>query len=154
VKRKLLLSIAIGVIFLSSCSLNGRQEASLNSAKIAYLEAHNTHKVALRIKLTYPEVIRYYRSLGDSTFKERFRPENNQKYLQNGAITAIESKGSQIHVQFEFEGITENESAIVMDPVILFAISSDEGEHWKFLESQDYFNDRILSTSERLINKE
>ncbi len=150
-KAKLLFTLLfIGV--LTSCSLNGKQEASLNAAKMAYIEARNTNNVSLLIKLTYADAVRYYQSKGDEVFKERFRPENNQAYYRNGSVEEVASKGDRIHVKFEFEKITEDATTIELTRVKLYAISIDDGKHWKFLDGIEYDNPKIIPKSKKLIS--
>lgn len=136
---------------LASCSLNGKQEATLNSAKMAYLEARNNNKVAMLVKLTYADAVRYYQKQGNDAFKERFKPENNQAFFQSGIVKQVESSGDLIHVQFEFESITETEFEIITEPAKVYAISVDNGEHWKFLDKIEYDNPKIIPNNKRLI---
>jgi len=138
-------------LVLFACSLNGQQEAALNSARIAYVDARNNNKVSLLIKLTYADAVRFYQNQGDSVFKERFRPENNLIYLQNGSLKEVETSGGAIHVKFEFESIREEDLDIVMEPMNLYAISSDDGVHWKFLDENEYQNPEILPKNKKLI---
>ncbi|MCR9172790.1 MAG: hypothetical protein NXI10_09875 [bacterium] len=137
---------------LSACSLNGKQEAALNSAKLAYIEARNNNNVSLLIKLTYADAIRYYESKGDEVFKERFRPENNQAFYRNGTLKEVASKGNVIHVQYEFEKITEDPTTIELKRVKLYAISMDDGKHWKFLDGIEYDNPKIVPKNKKLIS--
>lgn len=103
------------------------------------------------VKLTYADAVRYYQSEGDEAFKERFRPENNQAYYQKGIIKEVESKGKTIHVQFEFEKYTEDEYNIIAEPALIYAISIDDGVHWKFLDKVEYDNISILPKAKKLI---
>lgn len=150
---KTVFSVLLLSVVLVACSLNGQQEASLNSAKLAYLDARNNNKVALLVKLTYADAVRYYRNQGDSVFKERFRPENNQTYLQNGSLKTVESNGDVIHVKYEFESITEVDYAPVIEPYEMYAISMDNGAHWKFLNAMEYNNSRIIPNAQKLIKE-
>lgn len=151
VKTKRLFFALLLLVSVSSCSLNGEQEASLNAAKMAYLDARNNNKVSMLVRLTYPDAVRYYQNQSDSIFKERFRPENNQEYLQNGSLKTLASKGEMIHVKFEFDGITEDGYDAVMTPKNLFAISLDKGIHWKFLDPEEYNNTKIVPSAKKLI---
>ncbi|XOV68812.1 MAG: hypothetical protein ACFHU9_06440 [Fluviicola sp.] len=138
--------------FLASCSLNGKQEASLNSARMAYIEARNTNNVSLLIKLTYADAVRYYQSKGDEVFKERFRPENNQAFYRNGSVVEVVSEGAVIHVKYEFEKIIEDPTTIELKRVNLYAISVDDGKHWKFLDGIEYNNPEIVPENKKLIS--
>ncbi|PWL28110.1 MAG: hypothetical protein DCO96_09030 [Fluviicola sp. XM-24bin1] len=149
-KTKLLFTLLLlGV--LSACSLNGKQEASLNAARMSYIEARNTNNVPLLVKLTYADAVRYYQEKGDDVFKERFRPENNQAFFRNGTLLEVASKGDLIHVQFEFEKIIEDATTIELKRVKLYAISIDDGKHWKFLDDIEYDNPKIIPKSKKLI---
>jgi hypothetical protein len=131
--------------------MNGKQEATLNTAKLAYIEARNTNKVSMVVKLTYADAVRYYQKEGDDAFKERFRPENNQAYFQKGIIKDVESSGKFIHVQFEFEMISENDLDFTIEPAYIYAISIDDGVHWKFLDKKEYDNPKIIPAAKKLI---
>ncbi len=118
---------------------------------MAYLEARNNNKIALLVKLTYPDAVRYYQERGDEAFKERFKPENNQAFFRSGIVKQVVSDGKVIHVQFEFERITETEFEIIAEPALVYAISVDNGKHWKFLDQVEYENPNILPNSKKLI---
>lgn len=133
--------------------MNEKQEAALNSARMAYIDARNNNKVALLVKLTYADAVRFYQSKGDEVFKERFRPENNQAFYQNGTVQEVASKGDVIHVMYEFEKITEDLSTIELKRVKLYAISVDDGKHWKFLDGVEYNNPEIVPKNKKLITK-
>lgn len=152
VKTKQLLFTLLLIATLFACSLNGKQEASLNSARMAYIEARNTNNVPLLVKLTYADAVRYYQSKGDEVFKERFRPENNQAFYRNGSVKEVASEGDVIHVQYEFEKITEDPTTIELKRVKLYAISVDDGQHWKFLDGIEYNNPEIVPTKKKLIS--
>jgi len=152
VKTKYFYFSLLLLFFVSGCSLNGKQEASLNSAKLAYIEARNTNNVVLLVKLTYADAVRYYQEQGDEVFKERFRPENNQASFHNGVMKEVASKGNRIHVRFEFEKITEDLTTIELDHVNVFAISNDDGAHWKFLDGIEYNNPKIIPSNKKLIS--
>lgn len=136
---------------VSACSLSGKQESALNTAKNAYIEARNNNNTPLLIKLTYADAVRYYQNKGDVVFKERFRPENNQAYYRNGSVMEVASKGNRIHVQFEIEKIIEDPTTIELKRVKLYAVSVDDGKHWKFLDGIEYNNPEIIPKKKKLI---
>ena len=119
---------------------------------MAYIEARNTNNVSLLVKLTYADAVRYYQSKGDEVFKERFRPENNQSYYRNGTLEEVASKGDVIHVRYEFEKIIEDPTTIELKRVKLYAISVDDGAHWKFLDGIEYDNPKIVLKNKQLIS--
>jgi len=136
---------------LGACSMNADQEASLNSAMNEYIDAINNDRVSMRVRLTYPDAVRYYRNLGDEAFIYQFKPENNLKHYQDGRITQIESKGKVMHVEYEYIVIKEDEDIISTEKEMIYAVSLDEGAHWKFMNRSEYTNDKILPKSKRLI---
>lgn len=152
VKTKYFYFSLLLLFVISGCSLNGKQEASLNSAKLAYIDARNRNNVALLVKLTYADAVRYYQKQGDEAFKERFRPENNQSFFRNGIMKEVVSDGNRIHVQFEFEKITEDLTTRELDHVKVYAISTDNGAHWKFLDGVEYNNPKIIPSNKKLIS--
>lgn len=138
-------------LLITACSLSGEQEASLNKSVIEYIEARNNNRVSMRVRLTHPKVVRYYKNKGDEIFKERFRPENNNEYWRDPTIRTVEKSGKVIHVKYEVTTLHEYELEIVEDRRDLYAISSDDGQHWKFMDSDEYNNDEILPKDKKLI---
>lgn len=141
------------ILLTSACSLNGEQEASLNETLSEFIEARNNNRVSLRVRLSYPSAVRYYKSKGDDVFKEHYRPENNDEFWQDGTLLDVEQKGDHIHVKYEFKAVFEQEMELVWDKRYLYAISIDDGKHWKFLDAHEYKNPEILPRDKKLIKE-
>lgn len=136
-----------------ACTLNADQEASLHKAMTKYINGYNDGEVAAYVAYTYPNAVAYYKTQGDSLFKEKYSlsAEFNRPFLQDGTILEIESDKGVIHVKYEFMSIGFNDN---LDPVaeeIIYAISEDDGNSWFFLDEKDYNNDEIIEKNKRLI---
>lgn len=147
---KLLTHIFLLLILLS-CSLNADQEASLHQATISYINARNEGVATAVVAYTYPPAVAYYTGKGDSIFKARFDLSNleEEAFLQDGNIEAIEKKDSEIHVKYSYLSIDPFD--FKSDKVFIYAMSSNYGESWFYLDEGDYRNEEILPSSKRLI---
>lgn len=102
---------------------------------------------------THPSAVAFYKSAGDSVFKINFDLSNDEErpFFQDGIIQTIESKGSTIHVKYEFQKIENDNYFIDVADIIVIAISEDDGKTWFFVEEKDYLNDKIIPKKDRLI---
>ena len=142
------------LLFASSCSLNSDQEAALNNAVNAYTQARNNGQVMTYVAFTYPNVVAYYKNLGDSSFVERFGGSedlDSYSFIQDGNIRKIENSGSKIHVKYSFLELDDIFYGAQGSEIIIYAISEDEGQNWFFIDEEDYLNASILKENERLI---
>ena len=141
------------LLFLTACSLNATQEASLNNAKTSFINAKNNGSVMSYVAFTLPDAVAYYQKQGDSVFQKRFDlSENNYNtFIQDGNIRKITQKEGEIQVKFEF--LEVNMEEVSQEKQILYALSDDDGKTWFFLEEEDYFNDEIFSPEKRLIDQ-
>lgn len=144
----------IPVLFavLVACSLNADQEATLRTAVNEYIDAKNNNRVSMLVRMKHPEVVRFYKNKGDEAFIKHFGPEGNQFFYQDGSIVQVESEGNTIHVEYEYDILWEDNAEVFVDQTKVYAISVDDGKHWKFLEADEYTNDKILPDKKRLIH--
>lgn len=149
--RKLLF-IPLLITVLSACSLNADQEASLRTAVNEYIDARNNNRTSIWVRMTYPDAVRYYKNKSDEVFIKHFGAEGNQFFYQDGSIVQVESEGNIIHVEYEYDILWEEKTEVFVDQTKVYAISVDDGKHWKFLESEEYRNDKILPDKKRLIH--
>ena len=142
------------LLFLTACSLNATQEASLNNAKVSFINAKNNGSVMSYVAFTLPEAVAYYKDQGDSVFQKRFdlSGTNYNSFIQDGNIREIRQEEGEIQVKFEFLEVNMDE--VSKETLTLYALSKNEGVSWFFLEKEDYFNDDIFPSDKRLIDVE
>ncbi|MFT6921608.1 MAG: hypothetical protein ACJA1C_000605 [Crocinitomicaceae bacterium] len=143
------------LFIIGSCSLNAAQESALNQSKNEYIGARNEGVIISYVAYTHPNVVGFYKDLGDEAFIERFdlHVGVGSLFLQDGSIKETNWDGDNIQVKYEFMGILETEFRYEGDPVFIYALSADDGKSWHFLEEKDYFNSKIIKPKDRLIKK-
>ena len=140
-------------LLLAACTLNADQEASLNNAMFAYINSRNNGVVMSYVAYTHPNVVDYYKTLGDSNFTKKFDllQYETPYELNDGNIVEMKNEANIIHVQYSFTSIIFGNNRIVNEDFIILAISDDNGSSWYFMEEDDYLNDQIMDPSHRLI---
>lgn len=132
----------IMLILLVSCTLSGEQENRLNKQLSKYIKAHNDNNTLEYAGLTHPMVVKYYSSLGDSVFINHFSNELEKKgvVFSNLLYREMKSEGNWIERKYTVrkESLEEKNKAYE-----LYAISSDGGNNWFFLNEEDYFQQKI-----------
>jgi hypothetical protein len=143
------------LLIFASCSLNADQEASLHQAMVSYINSRNNGAVMSYVGFTHPNIVAHYKAQGDSLFQAHFDVSNEEErpFFQDGIIQEIESDGAKIHVKYEFEKYEYYEDMNDVRRVIIFAITENSGKSWFFAEEEEYFNDKIISKSKRLIKR-
>jgi len=141
------------LLILGSCSLTGEQEQALNSAVTSYVDVRNDAILLSFVALTHPNVVAYYKDLGDSLFLNKFNlnEEHNWMYIQDGNQKLIEKSSNNIHVKYSF--IASNEFAFDngAKEIFIYAVSNDSGVNWFFVDEVDYTNNDIIPEKDRLI---
>lgn len=130
------------LILLVSCTLSGEQENRLNKQLSKYIKAHNDNNTLEYAGLTHPLVVKYYSSLGDSVFINHFSNELEEKgvVFSNLLYREMKSEGNWIERKYTVrkESLEEKNKAYE-----LYAVSSDGGNNWFFLNEEDYFQQKI-----------
>lgn len=149
-------TLFLGFVFamvLSSCSLSADQESSLNNAKTSFINSKNNGAVMSYVAFTHPDVVSYYKEMGDSVFQTRFDLSSSEynAFLTNGNIRKITQSNPKIHVKYEFTNVNMEDTKL--DDAIIYAISNNDGESWFFAESEDYMNNDIFKEKNRLIKE-
>lgn len=142
------------LLLFVGCTLSADQEASLNNAKIEYVNARNSGQVMTYVAYTHPDVVAYYKELGDSMFVEKFGDSNGLAqgtFLQDGNIRNTEFNGDKIHVKYSFLEIDQLDFQMGSRDVIIYAVSNDDGKNWFFIEEEDYRNTAIIPEEKQLI---
>ena len=128
--------------------MSSGQEAALHKAVTSYVDAHNNGAVMAYVGFTHPNVVGFYEDEVDSIFRKKFElfePENGGSFLQDAQVKEIEKKGSNLHVRYVFDSVTEKEFRQVVKEVGVIAISVNDGKTWFFAEETDYKNAKIFS---------
>ncbi len=125
-----------------SCTLSGEQENRLNKQLSKYIKAHNDNNTLEYAGLTHPLVVKYYSSLGDSVFINHFSNELEKKEVVFSNLLYRETKSDGKWIERKYtvrkESLEEKNKAYE-----LYAISSDGGNNWFFLNEEDYFQQKI-----------
>lgn len=126
-------ALIVSVIWcVFACSLSSKQEKSLNRAIIQYQNAYNKELTILEVSQTHPCLIDAY--LSDTAgLKKLFL--HQEESISNYSILDIEQKDHQIKVKLSFDHQSSN-SRIKSTKKIIYALSSNHGESWFFLESR------------------
>lgn len=129
-------------LFLFSCTLSAEQENRLNKQLSKYIKAHNEKNALEYAGLTHPLVVKYYSSLGDSSFIAHFSDQTgeNEVFFYDPLFREMKSDGNWIERKYT----VYKESGKERDKdYALYAVSSDGGENWFFLDEDDYFKQKI-----------
>lgn len=132
----------IVLLLVFSCTLSAEQENKLNKQLSKYIKAYNSSNTLEYAGLTHPAVVRYYTSLGDSSFIRHF--SNNipgeEVSLDDPLFREMKSEGTWIERKYT---IRKNSYRLSDKNYELYAISSDGGNNWFFLSEEDYFQEKI-----------
>lgn len=136
------------------CSLNSTQEAALNNAVLSYVESHNGGAVMKFVSITHPNVVAYYKGMGDDAFKRKFElfsQLDGGDYIQDGTVWEIETEGKTIHARYTFLSVEETYDLFNSTEIEVIAISEDNGVTWFFVDATDYKNDSVFKDDFRLL---
>lgn len=141
---RIFLFVLIG-FYAASCTISGEQEEQLNNQLGRYIEAHNNsdNQLLQLVGMTHPEIVRYYKNQGDSTFVFHFKDlKNGEKtFLQNPTYRDMVTEGKVIHRKYWVEYFTQTTE--INHRYGLYAISRDGGNNWYFLREDEYYNSSI-----------
>ena len=126
---------------LTACTLNSRQEEHLNRQMGRYLDATNKNLLLEVIGMTQPDVVKYYKSLGDSALVHHFDKNKNlsRGYLRDVYYKDMKSEKKIIQRMYTAKEVTNSG---VQDTKI-YTLSNDGGNNWFFLRDEEYHDDRI-----------
>ncbi len=143
---KWIIGISFFIFILSSCQLNGKQEEKLHKDLLAYLNARNNHKILSFVSFQAPCLIEKYKNQGDSVFQTRYNLAENPKYnsqLDNHILRGIEKDNELIQVKYRMDFNKNTDEFVDLVNVFIYAISTNKGESWYFMEEEEY-NDKSL----------
>jgi hypothetical protein len=144
-------SLLIVLLLAAACTLSAEQENKLNKQLSRYVKSYNKNNTLEYAGLTHPAVVRYYTTLGDSSFIQHFSNGVNEKTstLDNPLFREMKSEGSWIERKYTVNKQSSDESDNQYE---LYAISSDKGNNWFFLTEEDY-NLKKIPLKKRLFLK-
>lgn len=138
-------------ILICSCTISAEQENRLNKQLSKYIKAYNDNNPLEYAGLSHPAVVKYYTSLGDSSFIAHFSNQTgeNEVSLYNPLFREMKSDDKWIERKYTILKDSYQERDKNYE---LYAISSDGGENWFFLTEDDYFQQKI-PLKKRLFSK-
>ncbi|TNF46681.1 MAG: hypothetical protein EP305_10380 [Bacteroidetes bacterium] len=139
------------LVFLFACTLNSEQEAELNESTQSYLAARQNGAILMYVSKTHPEVIRYYKSLGDSSFIKKFELSPSEFSISDASIEQIKKSDDEIHVLYTSQSVEHMFSSEVKDTFKFVAISTDNGQQWLYMDYSDYVDKSIAPSVKRLL---
>jgi hypothetical protein len=138
-------------LFIVACSLNSEQEARLNESTNRFLTARKNGAVLMYVSMCHPEVIRHFKEQSDSSFMKKFDllPKNYE--LNDASIETIEKDRGEIHVLYQCKEVESAFGSTSEGGFRFVAMSSDDGQHWLYVEYEDYVDKSIAPKMKRLI---
>lgn len=146
---KSILFFLILLILATGCDLSTEQETQLNKDLSNLISVRNNGDALSYLNYTHPIIVKYYKSLGDSIYKERFQsisPKSSRDYLDTSEVywtnayqKAIKSNDSLVQVKVQItlaKGYDKIDSTTT-----LYGIAKKNGSNWLFVEQQDYYSD-------------
>lgn len=124
------------VLFLFACGLNASQEKSLNMAVSKYLFAVNEDLKLSRASYTHPSILRFYKNKGQKEFKKLF--EKEELIWTDAVLGKIKTNRNAVQVEIKIALKKDEYSTPENERISIFALSSDNGSSWFFVEERDY----------------
>lgn len=147
------------VVLISSCTLSTQQEMKLNKDIHQFIQVRNEGDALSFLNYMDPAIVRHYKDLGDSIFKEKFKalPQNQNSngmlpdvvYWNQGYIKKVVKKDALIEAKLEISLIKDSKS--IDSTTTFYAISTNNASNWLFVSEYDYFN--VLGKKGRLFGK-
>jgi hypothetical protein len=146
---RVFLSLIISVLVFTSCELSTQQETQLNKDLSNLLSVRNNGDALSYLNYTHPIIVKHYKSLGDSVYKNRFQsisPKSSRDYLDTSEIywtnayqKAIKSNDSLVQVKVQITLARGSER--IDSTSTLYGIAMKKGSNWLFIEQEDYFSE-------------
>lgn len=141
--------ILVLIILTLGCDLSTEQETQLNKDLSNLISVRNNGDALSYLNYTHPIIVKYYKSLGDSVYKNRFQPispkssrdglDTSEVYWTNAYQKEVKSDDSLIQVEVQItlaRGYDKIDSSSTV-----YAIAKKNGSNWLFVEQHDYFSD-------------
>lgn len=142
---------------LVACTLNSKQETSLNQHISKYLKARNGCMVVGLVGFTYPEYVRELKNQGDSVLLQAMDcSESHKKGIsyKDPTLRKIKKENTKIHIYYELDIENGNSGKTERRAEGLYAISEDNGKSWYFLTKEIYNDNSVCKSLDRLIKAE
>lgn len=144
--------LIVSLLFVG-CDLTTEQETQLNKDLSNLIIVRNNGDALSYLNYTHPIVVKHYKSLGDSIYKERFQStsskstrdylDTSEVYWLNSYQKDIKSDDSLIQVKVE---ITLAKGYDKIDSTLsIYGVAKKNGSNWLFVEEHDYFSDYFPS---------
>ena len=146
---KRVLIFVILFLHLVSCDLSTEQETQLNKDLSNLITVRNNGDALSYLNYTHPIIVKHYKSLGDSVYKQRFQsisPKNSRDYLDTSEVywvnayqKDIKSNDSLIQVKVQItlaKGYDKIDSSST-----IYGVAKKNGSNWLFIEEHDYFSE-------------
>ena len=147
------------VVLISSCTLSTQQEMNLNKDIQQFIQIRNQGDALSYLNYIHPAIVRHYKNLGDSTFKDKFEvlPHNKNSfgsradviYWNQSYIKSVTKRDSLYEAKVEISLIKNSERQD--STTTFYAISTNDASNWLFVSEFDYFN--VLGEEWRLFGK-
>jgi len=147
---KTVFTILFLTLVIAACSLNARQEASLSESTTNYIEARKAGALLAYVSMQHPEVVKHYKSKGDSAFVKKFNVEPKDYFSEDPFIKQIAEKGSRIHVLYEAKVIPSEWEQAEEEVRKFVAISENNGKSWFYMDWSDYVDKSVAPDFERM----
>jgi hypothetical protein len=149
--KKYLFIVSMLLLLFSSCTLNAEQEAVLSESTTRYLESKKNGAVLAFVSMHHPEVVRYYKTQGDSVFLKKFSIQPEDYYLSDPSIRESKKDGELIHVLYEAKIINNEWDSAEGAKREFIAISENDGKNWFYVDRSDYVDKSVASDMKRLL---
>lgn len=146
--KSVLIFLVLFILFVG-CDLSTEQETQLNKDLSNLITVRNNGDALSYLNYTHPIIVKHYKSLGDSLYKQRFQsisPKSSREYLDTSEIywvnayqKEIKSNDSVIQVKVQITlaaGYDKIDSSST-----IYGVAKKNGSNWLFIEEHDYFSD-------------
>lgn len=146
---KIVLTFLVLFTLIIGCDLSTEQETQLNKDLSNLITVRNNGDALSYLNYTHPIIVKHYKSLGDSIYKQRFQsisPKSSRDYLDTSEVywvnayqKDIKSNDSLIQVKVQITlaaGYDKIDSSST-----IYGVAKKNGSNWLFIEEHDYFSD-------------
>lgn len=130
------------LLSLFSCQLDSKQEEKLNNSFQSYINAYNKDLTLELVAFTHVSVVKHYKSISNQDFIDHFHQKDSTHiFYGDYFVKETKQKNSDLQRCYTIEQYTADE--LLKSNYRIFAISSDNGNNWFFVNEDDYFNKEI-----------
>jgi hypothetical protein len=146
---KTVLTFLVLLAVVTGCDLSTEQETQLNKDLSNLITVRNNGDALSYLNYTHPIIVKHYKSLGDSVYKNRFQsisPKTSRDYLDTSEVywtnayqKEVKSDDSLVQVKVQItlaQGYDKLDSSST-----IYGVAKKNGSNWLFVEELDYFSD-------------